>query len=88
MLWVTGDEHLFNDLLHEAKVIAVEFHCVFFPELLSVDWAPFQEFSLDLVLPLLERTKFLVVLVKVGPQTLKKGGNFLVHPVSVLELDD
>lgn len=83
---VTGQDFL-NNFLHVSVVVIVEFHCVLLPEFLGMDWSPFQESPVDLVLPLLERTELLVVFIEVSPQPLQQSADFLVYPVSVLELN-
>ena len=54
------------------------------PELLSVDRRPGELLALDLFLPFLERAEFVVVLVEVLPQALKKIDDFGIYPGAVL----
>lgn len=88
LLRIVGGKDFVNDNLHESVVIVIELHSIFFPELLGMDWSPLEEASLNLVLPLLERTEFLVVLVEIGPESFQEGSDFLVNPVSVLKLNN
>jgi len=56
------------------------------PELLCVDGGPAEIVGRDLLLPLVECTEFLVVAVKLLPESVKGGFNVLVNPDSVGKL--